>query len=249
MKRKLLNAITIQDINQSEAEIYIHGNIIDDSYDKYFWSDDEKSGYVLPIDVRKQLENVKDKDLTIYINSDGGMVSAGIAIANMISRHKGHTTAIIDGWAASIASVIFMAADTRKMPGNTWLMIHKPMIQMTGNADDLQRGVSFLDTIQAGIEETYMSRAKEGVTPEQVHDMVNAETWMTAQEAAEIFDIEVTEEQMEAAACAGAISNVFKHVPENLLNSPIFRKEGAPQPQKDTAKQRAFILKALADSK
>lgn len=248
MKRKLLNAITVQDVSQSEAEIYIHGNILDDSYDRYFWSDDEKSGYVLPIDVRKQLENVKSKDLTIYINSDGGLVSAGIAIANMISRHEGHTTAIIDGWAASIASVIFMAADTRKMPSNTWLMIHKPMIQMAGNADDLRRGVSFLDTIQAGIEDTYMGRAKKGVTTEQVHDMVNAETWMTAEEAAEIFDIEVIDEQMEAAACAGMISNAFKHVPENLLNSPIFKKEKPPQTPKNMAKQRAFILKALANS-
>ena len=93
-----------------------------------------------------------------------------------------------------------------------------------------------------------MGRAKEGVTTEQVHDMVNAETWMTAEEAAEIFDIEVIDEQMEAAACAGMISNTFKHVPENLLNSPIFKKK-AVLPPKDTAKQRAFILKALADSK
>lgn len=243
--KKLLHAITVRDISQAEAEIYIHGVIIDDRNNWCFW-DEDKSGYVLPIDVRKQLANLKGKDLTIYINSDGGQVSAGIAIANMIARHDGHTTAVIDGWAASIASVIFMAADTRKMPKNTWLMIHKPMLKITGNADDLQRGVSFLDTIQEGIEGTYLDRAKEGITPEKIHDMVNAETWMTAEEAANVFDIELIDEQMTAAACAGTISDKFKHVPRNLLNSPIFR--GKEPSTKDTAKQRAFILGALADS-
>jgi ATP-dependent protease ClpP protease subunit len=246
---ELLHAIKIRNETESSADIYIHGLILDDRYNGGFWEEEDKAGYVLPIDVRNNLQQLQGKDLTIYINSDGGYVSSGIAIANMIARHDGHTTAVIDGWAASIASVIFMACDTLKMPENTWLMIHKPSADINGNADDLAKGISVLDTMQKGIEATYATKTKEGVTEETIHEMVNAETWMTAKEAAEIFNIEVIGAQMEAAACAGTISNHFLKVPKGLLESPIFIK-----PQKDInktnkEKQKAFILRALANSR
>lgn len=258
MPNKLLNAITVKDISQDAAEMHIHGTIIDDSYNSWFWSDDDKAGYVLPTDVKKQLKALNGKDLTVYINSDGGQVNAGIAIANMLARHTGNTTAVIDGWAASIASVIFMACDRRKMPSNTWLMIHKPALQIAGNANDLRHAVSFLDTIQEGIEQTYQERAKRATSAEDIHAMVEAETWLTAEEAAEKFEIEIIDAQMEAAACAGSISDAFRKVPKDLLRSPIFQPGNKKRPTNaptasntpsDLARKKAFILKSLAESK
>ena len=62
-------------------------------------------------------------------------------------------------------------------------MIHKPLSWAYGNADDFQRLISELDKCQKSITDIYMGRVKEGVTEEQVTDLINAETWMTAEEA------------------------------------------------------------------
>ena len=140
MKKKL-TCFDVRNESTTSADVYIHGDVIDDEWKAWMSDYDGETfaGYVLPIDVREKLESLKGKDLTIYINSDGGSVPAGITIANMIKRHDGHTVGVVDGWAASIASVIFMACDELYMPKNTFLMIHKPSAMALGNADDMLR--------------------------------------------------------------------------------------------------------------
>ena len=106
------------------AEIFISGDIIDDA-DTYLLNSDT-TGYEFPAKLKSQLDEVKDKPLEIHINSYGGSVFAGVAMANLIARHKLPTTAIVDGIAASIASQIFFSADKCLMPSNAYLMIHRP---------------------------------------------------------------------------------------------------------------------------
>ena len=159
-----------------KAEIYISGDIIDDDEGTIGRDGD---AYQWPSDIKKQLDDVKGKDLTVYINSSGGSVPAGVAIANMIKRHDGHTTAVVDGWCCSIATQIFFAADDRQIPKNAYLMIHKPATGIVGNADDLEKAITFLNTIQEGMETVYNDAANDDVTPETIHDMVNNETWLT----------------------------------------------------------------------
>lgn len=247
---KILNAITIKNVTETAADMYIHGLILVDSYKGYFWDGENTPGYVMPIDIRNILSELDTRDVNVYINSDGGFVTAGIAIANMIARHKGKTTCYIDGWAASIASVIALSCDRVVMPKNTYLMIHKPSCDAQGNADDFERIMEYLNTVQTGIETTYQAKAREGITQEVITQYVNDETWFTADEAAKVFDIEVIEPQMQAAACAGTISEAFRKVPKGLLESPIFAKKIEPQ-KTDTKpsfdKERAFILQALAN--
>jgi ATP-dependent Clp protease protease subunit len=232
--------------------MYIHGLILDDSYKGYFWDGDNTAGYVMPIDIRNILSELDTRDVNVYLNSDGGFVAAGIAIANMIARHKGKTTCYIDGWAASIASVIAMSCDNVVMPKNTFLMIHKPSCEVSGNSDDFDHAAAYLRTIQEGMEQTYQAKARDGITPEVITQYVNDETWFTADEAAEVFNIEVIEPQIQAAACAGSISNTFKKVPKSLLESQIFKKieqKSVEDNKKPLTfnKERAFILQALAN--
>lgn len=210
--------LKIKNKSDKAAEIYISGAIVDDAEGDFLatvW--DVESGYEWPAKIRQQLEEIKGKDLTIYINSDGGVVPAGVAIANMIARHDGHTTAVVDGWCCSIATQIFFAADERRMPSNAYLMIHKPACSVYGNSDDLLKTADVLDTIQEGLETTYRKAALDGVTDEQIHDMVEAETWLTGAEAAEVFDIQLTE-PLKAVACVGKVHT--KHVPENIKLAP-----------------------------
>ena len=213
MKKKL-TCFDVRNESATSADVYIHGDVIDDDWKAWLSDYDGETfaGYVLPVDVREKLESLQGKDLMIYINSDGGSVPAGIAIANMIKRHDGCTVGVVDGWAASIASVIFMACDEMRMPSNTFLMIHKPSAAAVGDADDMLRVATMLDTVQEGIEQTYLERAREGVTPEAIHDAVEAETWYTAAEAAEMFDITVEESDVQLVACSKSMN--FKAMPE-----------------------------------
>ena len=180
--------------NKAEvAEIYLSGDIVDDDEGGFIesWLDAKSTGYEFPAKLRAQLDAVKDKALEIHINSYGGSVFAGVAMANFIANHKPKTTCIIDGIAASIASQIFFSADVCKIPTNGYVMIHCPFSSVEGNAADLRKAAEILDTIQAGLETTYQKKALDGVTVEEIRQMMNQETWLTGTEAAEKFKVEV----------------------------------------------------------
>lgn len=208
--------IEIRNETAESAELYISGNIIDDDtgglIDEWY---ENSTGYQWPDKIRQQLDSLRGKDLTIYINSDGGSVPAGVAMANMIARHDGRTTAIVDGWCCSIATQIFFAADVRRIPANSYLMIHKPAVYgAAGNADDLRREADVLDTIQQGLEATYRKAAHEDVTDADIHAMVNEETWLTGEQAAAFFHVEVLESE-RMAACVGS-TKLMRDVPADL---------------------------------
>lgn len=181
--------------NAEVAEIYLSGEIIDD--EEGGWIEEfrygNSTGYEFPAKLKAQLDGVKDKELEIHINSYGGSVFAGVAMANFIANHKPKTTAIIDGIAASIASQIFFSADVCKIPANGYVMIHRPFTITEGNAEDLRKAAEILDTIQKGLETTYQKKALDGVTAEEIQAMMNAETWFTGTEAAQYFKVELME--------------------------------------------------------
>lgn len=182
------------------AEIHINGDIIDDQDGRLLTAFGLNEGFQWPADIRKQLDEIDgNKPLTVYINSDGGSVNAGVAIANMIARHKGPTTAIVEGWACSVATEIFFAAQKRQIPANAYLMIHKPSCIAQGNADDLLQAAATLDTIQEGLEATYRNAKRQNVTDEDIHQMVNEATWLTGEEAAKYFKVDVLRPSQTAA--------------------------------------------------
>lgn len=208
-------AIEIKNETSDSAELYLSGSIIDDDAGGLLEElCANTAGYQWPDKIKSQLESLKGKALTIYINSDGGSVPAGAAMANMIARHDAPTTAIVDGWCCSIATQVFFAADRSRIPANAYLMIHKPAVYAGGNADELRKTADVLDTIQRGIEETYLKAARAGVTAETLRQMVNAETWLTGKEAAEFFRVELLE-PVQMAACAGKAKFV-QHIPEGV---------------------------------
>lgn len=229
------------------AKIYIEDEIIDDSDGGWLgdWRNGDTTGYGFPAKLRAQLDEVKDKPLEIHINSYGGSVFAGTAMANMIANHKPKTTAIIDGIAASIASQIFFAADECKMPSNTYLMIHRPFSFARGNADDMRKAAEILDTIQNGIEMTYRKKALDGITDEEIHDMVNAETWLTGADAVKYFKVELAE-TVKALNCAGFTDKLkaigAKKIPESFFNFSEKKRVSVSSRRKDLEDK---LIKAL----
>lgn len=238
--------------NADGAEMYISGAIIDDEDGGWFESwKDSGTGYEWPNNIKAKLDEIDDDaPLTIYINSDGDSVPAGVAIANMIARHKGKTTAVVDGWACSIATQIFFAADERKIPSNAYLMIHKPSTCVCGNADDFQQAIDTLNVLQEGLETTYRKAACEGVTDEQIHQMVEDTTWLTGAAAAELFNVELLE-ATNTAACAGG-SVEFRNMPKGIHIADKHRitpkPEPMPEPQDvNNDKVRAAIQLAIME--
>lgn len=244
------------------AEISISGNIVDDQEGnsmEWWWSEGNTGGYEWPSNIKKQLDAIDDEQpLTIYINSDGGSVAAGVAIANMVARHKGPTTAVVDGWACSVATQIFFAADTCRIPSNAYLMIHKPSCALYGDASDLAKAIEMLDTIQDGLESTYNKAAKNGVTPEQVHDMVEQATWLTGESAAQYFNVEVTDATQTAASVSDAfraVAGTCKDIPQKI-RALLERKEDckpvpddteAAEEERKTMNMQVAIALALAE--
>ncbi len=195
-----------------KAEIYIHGDIVDDVESNFVKGFD---GFVFPKAIKNKLDSIGEKPITVYINSDGGSVPAGVAIANMLKRHKAKTTAIIDGWCCSIATQIFFSCQEREMPKNAYLMIHKPSCVVFGNADEMRKTAETLDTIQKGLEEVYRAAAKECVTNEDITKYVNQETWLTGEEASEIFNVTLLDE-VKAVAKFGSGKNQMLNIPKDI---------------------------------
>jgi ATP-dependent Clp protease protease subunit len=121
----------------------------------------------------------------VHINSPGGGVFSGIAIHNTLKNHSALKSVYIDGMAASIASVIAMAGDEIIMPKNSMMMIHNPMSWAVGYEEDLRKEADLLAKVKTPILESYMARNKK-IDKDKISQLMNAETWMTAEEAVEL---------------------------------------------------------------
>ncbi|CAM5250702.1 ATP-dependent Clp protease proteolytic subunit [Streptomyces glaucescens] len=121
--------------------------------------------------------------MRLRINSPGGSVFEGIAIANALRSHPASVTVQVDGVAASIASVIAMAGDRIEMAPNSMLMIHDASGVCMGNASDMEEMAELLDLISDNIADAYAARA--GGTREQWRERMRAETWYLPDDAVE----------------------------------------------------------------
>lgn len=171
--------------NQSIGEIYIYDDI--SAYEDW-WSGD----VVTPTKFKEQLDALGPvSQLNVYINSNGGDVFAGQAIHSMLSRHDAEVHVYVDGLAASIASVVAMAGDKVIMPANAMMMIHNPWTMIwdipMGNEADFRRWAERcnkmaedLNKIRESCIAAYMKRCT--CTRDELVAMLDAETWLTADE-------------------------------------------------------------------
>ena len=162
----------------------------------------------------------KTRVLDVYISSSGGDVMDGTVIYNALLQHQGAVNIIVDGWAISIASVIAMAGDTIKMSAIGMMMIHKPSNWCGGNANDMRKNADLLDKVEGALSKAYTQ--KTNIVDAEIATMLDAETWMTAEEAVELG---FADEIIEAPGTAmtnhfnkDTISN-YKNIPQNVLNS------------------------------
>ncbi|MBX9392272.1 ATP-dependent Clp protease proteolytic subunit [Streptomyces sp. TRM72054] len=134
-------------------------------------------------DMIAELRQITAPRMRVRINSPGGSVFEGIAIANALRAHPASVTVQVDAVAASIASVIAMAGDRIEMAPNSMLMIHDASGLCMGNAADMEEMAELLDLISDNIADAYAARA--GGTREQWRERMRAETWYLPEDAVE----------------------------------------------------------------
>lgn len=188
--------LAVKEDDADVADLYLY-NVIDDfAYEGY--ADSAES-------ILKDINSLGNiKTLNVFINSPGGSVFEGISIKNMLERQKlkgCFINVVIDGLAASIASVIAMAGDKITMPENALMMIHRASCGCIGNADDFAKQIEVLNKIDLVLTNTYVTRSNGLLTEEDITNMFNSgDTWLTAQEAKNFGLCDEITEKLEAVA-------------------------------------------------
>lgn len=177
-------------------------------------------------DVVDQLRDISG-DVDVHINSGGGDVFDGIAIYNALASHsKGTVTTVVDGIAASIASIIAQAGQSRVIAPGAMMMIHDALSMCIGNAGDMRETADLLDQVSDNLASIYAAR---GGTQADWRDAMQAETWYTAKDA---VDKGLADKLAERAAAPqdvlGHDFSLFARVPQWMRDAK--GDGGAPQP-------------------
>jgi ATP-dependent Clp protease, protease subunit len=195
-----------------KAEIWIYEQIGED-----FWT----GGGVTSKDFQKDLSEISALKIDLHINSPGGQVFEGVAIYNLLKNHKAAITTYIDGMAASIASVIALAGDKVVMAANALFMMHNPSGIVMGTAPDMRKMADVLDKVRDTLLTVYAGRSTR--SEQDIIGLLEAETWLNAEEALAAGFADEIGGEMDLAACAKFVPVMakagFKHVPNEIHTS------------------------------
>lgn len=148
------------------------------------------------------LRKIGNRDVTVNINSPGGDMFAGIAIYNMLVAHPAKVTVNVMGMAASAASIIAMAGDTIAMGQGSFLMIHNAWGVVIGNKAEMRSAADVFEGFDGALASIY--HARTGVANEEIVALMDAETWLSADEAVKqgFADTTMSEQGQQAKAAA-----------------------------------------------
>lgn len=213
-----------------KAEIFIYEQIGED-----WWTGEG----VTAKNFCKEVAALKVNQIDLHINSPGGSVFDGQAIYNALKRHPANVTTYIDGIAASIASVIALAGDTVVMAPNALYMIHNPWGLAQGSADEMRKYADLLDKVRDTIVTVY--REKCGLSDEEIIAAMDAETWMSAEEAQAFGFVDQIGDELKLAALTGFDFKAmgFKGAPQTQVLSQetpsavaeVIPPQGAKKPE------------------
>ena len=203
---------------KKEASINIYGDIT-----SWPWLESDVSSYILS----KEIDGLDVDVIHVCINSYGGEVAEGWAIYNALKRHKAKIITHNDGFAASIASVIFMAGDERYMSDASLLFIHNAWTRVAGNAGVLRKTADDMEKMSQMSTNVYMKHVN--ITEEDLKAKLEAETWITPTEAVEWgFATAISESEDSGNPSQSVRKNIMQ-----LLTKPT---EPEPKPKDPESK-------------
>jgi ATP-dependent Clp protease protease subunit len=192
----------------NEAEILLYDIIGQD-----FWSGDG----VTAKKFAAQLASLGPVSrILLRINSPGGDVFDGAAIYNQLKTHGARIDVVVDGLAASAASVVAMAGEKITMAENAMMMVHNPWTIAMGDSTEMRKVADTLDKVSEAMRTSY---ARTGKKDAEIAALLDAETWLTAKDAVkEGFADEIGE---AVPIVASFDLSRFKNTPNSLKSAPM----------------------------
>jgi ATP-dependent Clp protease protease subunit len=187
-----------------EATIYLYDEIVSEK-----WLEDFGIGVAAETFV-KALNGLTAPVIHLRINSPGGDVFAGRVMEQAIRNHPSRVIAHVDGYAASAATYVAIAADEVEIVPGGFFMIHNAWTRAIGDSVALMDTAALLEKIDGTLRETYA--AKTGKSADEIKAWMDAETWFTGQEAVDAGFIDrVAEAKAKAAAAAAPPADTSEH--------------------------------------
>ncbi|WP_158824737.1 head maturation protease, ClpP-related [Mucilaginibacter lacusdianchii] len=196
-------------------------------YKIYLYDTDQDgigSGTLSSAYLQQQLQTAAGQDVELHISSAGGSAFDAIAIYDLLKKYPGCVTTYIDALAASAASIVAMGGQTIVMSKYALLMIHKPMAGSGGNADELLKDVQMLNTVQERLAQIYID--KTGLDETSIHSLINAVTWMTADQALSLGFIDQIEDYQPQITnsliikkCTGTAPAIYQRCISKILTN------------------------------
>ena len=171
-------------ISEDEGEITLYGDVMSQQPIDWWTGEPEPGLYITPEGFMEDLAAVKDKaHITVKLNSCGGDLYTGIAIHNALKALSGDVNVVVEGIAASAASVIMCAGDTVTVYPGSLIMIHgvSVMTWKSLNIQDMKQIMKGMDASERAVAEIY--DGKTGLGVDTLRSMMTKETWMTGREA------------------------------------------------------------------
>lgn len=165
-------------------------------------------------------------EITVRLNSPGGDVFDGITIYNRLKQHKAKIIVYIDGFAASIASIIALAGDEVIMSEGAMMMIHKPWTWKAGNALEFEAAIGLLDDIEEQMIGIYQRKTK--IDRIELRQMLANETWFNADQALSkgfVTRKMASDEKIDMAASLGDRSVWIRNRPQMQSSNDITRNQ------------------------
>ena len=168
-------------------------------------------------------QNAESSEIHIHINSPGGDAFEGRAMASLIRAFKGKTVCHVDGIAASAASIVAVSCDEVVMGIGTMLMIHNAWTITAGNKADLIDQADLLDKCDQAMATDY--ELKSGLPREEIIAMMDAETWLTAEDAVEKKLADRIDNEKQKQDTSAFNLDAYDNTPESLLKKEEPQKE------------------------
>lgn len=172
-----------------------------------------------------ELDQLDVSRITLRINSPGGSVFDGVAMYSALRSHRAQVTAVVEGLAASIASIVMLAGDRVQISDAAMVMIHNPWGMAVGDATDMRKTAATLDEIRDVMVGVYAK--KTGRTDAEIIEALDAETWLSAQKALDFGLVDeilgddteavTTEEAAARAVFDERVFARFRHTPAALV--------------------------------
>lgn len=182
------------------GQVILSGYVMSDESAGWAWEDEV---YFCPQMVREALADLGNGEVTVRLNSEGGDPVAGEAIRSILAGHPGGVRIVVEGVAASAASLLLMGGARREMTSGSWIMIHDPSAMIWGTAEEMRAGADYLDKIASIYGSVYAQAS--GQTADHIAAMMKAETYLSPQEAVDMgFVHEVVDSVAPAASAPSA---------------------------------------------